>query len=112
MTTTLQEVQAISDHVNRLMERLSTRHTEWEQLASHVLGDLVPPGTKLHASKASNDTWWYYLIMPNDWKPPEQGRRWIQNPNTYVYWDHGSNKENNTERGALVAGLRRLLEVL
>jgi len=74
-----------------------------------VLGDLVPAGVNLYASYATaTGRWYYYLIMPPGWTPPEMGNRWIHNPAGY-YWDTGSEA---TEREALIRGLQRLTGVL
>lgn len=83
------------------------------------LAGLLPAGVRLHASQARGQggrpgLWHYYLVMPRGWTPPENGARWIYNPEGY-YWDTGTgapSKMENTYNDAIRGGLIRLLGVL
>lgn len=89
---------------------------------SEVLRRLAPAGTSLYVSRASNGLWWWYLVMPQGWAPPEGPRRWLYNDVQGHYWDTGVARHEggalrpdapeNTKSKALVAGLFRLLGVL
>lgn len=99
------------------------------------IGAIIPEGVELYASQARGDfnrrtqqrdpgMWYYYLVMPSGWKPPEEeSRRWMQNqqgPKAGRYWDSstgqpwvkGEGQKLNTKDSALRAGAIRLLGVL
>jgi hypothetical protein len=113
MNTTANELRDIASRLQAIADRQRPRD---EKLAIDVMRDLTPLGTTLYASKAADGVWWYYLVMPTGWTPPE-GPRWIYNESRDYYWDSGTavpwgQDGPNTAQAALKRGLQRLLEVL
>ena len=108
--------------IELLTEALSIVQEPESESPIKALTDITPVGVKLHVSKASDGTWWYYLTMPHGWYPPEGGKRWLQNSTNYRFWDTGTGVEwvspqlregpTNTKQDALKGGLLRLLGVL
>ena len=100
---------------------LVQRNGDVSKSPTAALAGLIPAGVQLHAAQSRSfdgrpGLWNYYLVMPRGWEPPEDGPRWIHNPEGY-YWDTGtgipySRNATNTQNDALRGGLLRLLSVL
>lgn len=103
------------------LQHLESRPRGDKPLALDIAARLFP-SAHLYASQAKDGRWHYYLTMPRGWEPAEGTTRlWMHNYNQGYYWDSGTgvdtNQERwwdipNTEQQALVAGLKRLLDVL
>lgn len=99
-----------AEAVRLLEEALSILGRSGTPSPGEHLRNLTPVGVELRASRALYGTWWYYLVMPRDWRPSEnEPRRWIYDETKGRYWDTGAAE---TESWALVAGLRRLLDTV
>jgi hypothetical protein len=122
-TDTLREIVTVATRELQDHERL--RRDRDKPKALDIAARIFPAAT-LYASKAITGIWYYYLVMPMDWEPPANSGHWTHNYDGGYYWDSGPAKPwnpetkkfmsrddpTNTEHGALVAGLRKLLDAL
>jgi len=101
--------QKVTDLLAQLQAELTT--TDSERSLITVFQSFVPPGTEGYVLQAKDGTFWYYLVMPRNWKPQTGGQRWLYNENKGHYWDTGVGA-TNTYRGALLAMLIRFLSAV
>lgn len=106
---TVADLDSVIEQLRIIADRTRRGSGDGAPSVPTVLGELAPVGTTLYVSRAQDGRWWFYLTMPASWRPPAEGGRWIYNEGRGYYWDTGPAP---TKRGALVAGVRRLLDVL